>query len=128
VTQRCFIPVPPSVNNLFLSTGKRRMRTQAYDAWLVEAIIRMQIDLTPVKVYPVAVFIHVEGGKNFRASRDIANCEKAATDALVKAGILEDDCIRCLWDTAQSYRPRTGEADSVCYVEVTDELLFGGAA
>lgn len=119
--QCCLLPiVPPSVNNLFFNAGKRRVKTGAYSAWAAEAVIRMSIGLKPVAIYPCVVLIEVYGGKEFNEQRDIANCEKAATDALVTAGVLQGDSVKFVRLNAQLYVPRAKSEHSYCNVWIFD--------
>ena len=132
ISQRALIPVPPSVNNLFLNRAKSkngkgggRIRTVEYEAWRVEAVIRMSIDLVPVTSYPVQVILWILAGKDFRRSRDVANCEKAATDALVEAKIIKGDSVVHVWDADQRYRPIPGKGHTTrCYIEIIEGKTF----
>lgn len=83
------IPYPPTANNLFFNAGKRRVKTKAYDAWLAEAlaVLREQRPRPVSGSYRLAVVVD----RPDRRARDVTNLEKAISDALVKAGVIEDD-------------------------------------
>ena len=103
------IPLPPSVNNLFFTTKKGgRAKKPEYEGWIAETMIRASIDLVAVTGYPVAVRIDVMGGKDFNVRSDIANLEKAATDTIVKVGILKGDHVLCINDNRQVYNSMPG--------------------
>jgi Holliday junction resolvase RusA-like endonuclease len=100
------IPLPPSTNNLFINL-KRGGRTESpkYRAWKKEVSPILE-SVPAVKSYPVQLTLAVRVGKGWRSNSDIANREKAATDALVSAGILKDDTCKYvqrvvieLWDS-----------------------------
>jgi Holliday junction resolvase RusA-like endonuclease len=85
------IPLPPSTNNLFINL-KRGGRTESpkYRAWKKEVAPILE-SVSPVRTYPVQITLAIRDGKGWRSNSDIANREKAATDALVSAGIITDD-------------------------------------
>jgi Holliday junction resolvase RusA-like endonuclease len=95
------LPAPPSVNNLFATVGKRRIRSKRYQAWVQEAWLAAQQqkrDGSPVFRTPVSVEIEHE-----RRSRrtDLDNLSKAPLDFLVSMQYLADDslveCITARW-------------------------------
>lgn len=84
-------PLPPSVNNLYLNARHGgRIKAPAYRAWekladgYALAVRRecLQGDLRAV----------YNMGKPSGRRMDLANREKATTDALVRWGIMTDDC------------------------------------
>lgn len=85
------IPYPPTANNLFFNAGKRRVKTKAYDAWLAEAlaVLRAQRPRTVSGSYRLTII----ATRPDKRRRDVANLEKPIGDALVKAGIVEDDSL-----------------------------------
>lgn len=82
------LPVPPSVNALFRNaTGKGRVKTGHYKAWLMEAGIKLKIQ-RPIPVlgrYTLLIRIpqSLQG--------DIDNRIKAVSDLLVTHEVVEDD-------------------------------------
>lgn len=119
------VPVPPSANNLFLTAGRRRVKTPAYTEWLKAAVPLLARLRRPART-PVEVRVTVTGGNGWNPARDIANVEKAITDALVEAGVLADDSTRAgVWRCVQEFRPGNAGDDAVVAVRVT-ELTAGG--
>lgn len=100
------VPVPPSTNHLFATVGRRRIVTRDYKAWQAVAIPILERLARPVE-YPCEVWMTLRGKAN--GNRDIANIEKAITDAMVKAGVLPDDKLRYVVGNHQLYRPDDGE-------------------
>lgn len=88
-TVRVVLPFPPSVNNLFLNAGKRRIPTPRYKAWKAEADLMLMAQR--VRPVPGAVNVRIDLVQPDRRRRDIDNCSKAPLDAIVKAGVIIDD-------------------------------------
>jgi Holliday junction resolvase RusA-like endonuclease len=98
--QTLFFPVPPSVNALWrmLKPGERgkvkkkvdRVPTESYEAWASFArwVIHAQRDLWTMTHGPVALEFLFERRSLLS---DIDNRLKAAIDALVKNGVIDDD-------------------------------------
>lgn len=91
------IPIPPTVNNLYRSFGKRRVISQKYKAWKGEARAAL-LGQRPVKVPGrVVIFLQVPP----IANADIDNRNKAAIDLLVNEGVIDDDknvaSVVCSW-------------------------------
>jgi crossover junction endodeoxyribonuclease RusA len=85
------LPWPPSVNHYWKARGGRRFISPTAKAWLDEAILllratRVRFD-GPVRV---SMFLSPPD----RRRRDGDNLEKAVMDALVKAGVIQDDSLR----------------------------------
>lgn len=122
-SQSCQIPIPPSVNDLTATVwrGKGKatqVKTAKHKAFAAEAVKAIQLAMEPVKQYPVHLHLTVIGGKNFPTDRDIANAEKATTDALVAAGIIQDDCRKFVTKNTQEYIDAKGP--SICFIEVAE--------
>lgn len=99
------LPVPPSTNNLFLSVGRRRVKTPQYRAWIAEAD-PIAARLQPPPGTPFGVSITVYGHGRLNTARDLANCEKAIVDSLVRTGVIPGDSIRDgLWRVVLNYQP-----------------------
>lgn len=88
-TVRVSLPFPPSVNNLFLNAGKRRIPTPRYKAWKVKADLMLMTQR--LRLIPGAVNVRIDLVQPDRRRRDIDNCSKAPLDAIVKAGVITDD-------------------------------------
>src|ERR1700754_205360 len=84
------LPLPPTTNNLFAGTGKRRYRTSEYNEWIKEAGYRLNVQPPPQTRGRVSLTIEVGEPKTGRAM-DLANREKATVDLLVKHLVIEDD-------------------------------------
>jgi Holliday junction resolvase RusA-like endonuclease len=83
------IPMPPSTNNLFKNVrGVGRVKTKTYDDFTMMAVtaIRRQ------KVKPIAGYVVILFAFELASSQaDVSNRIKAAEDAIVKAGVIDDD-------------------------------------
>ena len=90
MTSTFILPIPPSVNNLYVTGKYGRFRSQKYDSWINEAgaeIMRQR----PSKIAgPVILTYEFQEGKDKR-KRDLGNLEKATTDLLVSHQIIEAD-------------------------------------
>jgi Holliday junction resolvase RusA-like endonuclease len=90
------LPMPPTSNNLFAGSGKRRFRSKAYEEWILEAGLLLNRQRPPKIKGRVSILIEVEEPKTKRRS-DVGNREKAAVDLLVSHGVIEGDdqfCVR----------------------------------
>ena len=90
---RLLLPIPPSVNNLFVNkrTGGR-VKAAAYKAWLAEAWWEIKLQRPPHHpplVTCLRVLIEAPLGQN----RDLDNALKPILDALVKMGVIADDSL-----------------------------------
>lgn len=107
------LPLPPSTNNLFLSVGRRRVRTREYREWAAVAA-GLLAGMSPVTAERFAVVITVVGGRGLNPARDLDNFAKPTLDALVAAGVLRGDSIRDgLHDVRVNYAPGDGEQAGV---------------
>lgn len=86
------VPMPPSVNKIYPGDGKRRWKSADYKAWLDLAHISAKQHNAWGKLVegPVSVVYNVPR-RNDRRREDIGNFEKALSDFLVAAEIIEDD-------------------------------------
>ena len=100
--------IPPSVNNLFINVGKRRIVSQRYDEWRQLAGWELQRQRPEKVTGPVR--LSYEFGEPDRRKRDLGNLEKAATDLLVAHGVIEADDnsvvreIRLTWAPVEGVR------------------------
>lgn len=83
------LPYPPSANRLWRSHNGRNIKSREYRNWLglaLEAVSRA--DPTPVAgPYKMTIIAN----RPDRRVRDLSNLLKAAEDAVVIAGVVEDD-------------------------------------
>lgn len=97
------IPCPPSVNQIFRNVkGKGRVKTEAYANWRAYAVtsIRNQ-HVAPIRGRVIILF----GVERASAAADIDNRIKAMLDAIVEAGVIEDD--RFVTGLAAAWLPAT---------------------
>ena len=80
---------PPSVNTAFPTRGKRRVPSEAYRAWRDAQGWSIKAQRVPMIRGPVNVRIDLVAPD--RRRRDCDNYAKGPLDALVKAGVIEDD-------------------------------------
>jgi crossover junction endodeoxyribonuclease RusA len=87
------LPIPPSANGLWFSaSGRGRVKTDAYRAWLEEA--GWTLKEQHVKALPGAIGLAVLAGLPKRP-RDLDNLLKATCDLLQANGIIESDALVC---------------------------------
>lgn len=84
------LPMPPTTNNLFAGTGRRRYRTSEYNSWILAAGYRLNVQRPPQTRGRVSLTIEVEEPKGSRRM-DLANREKACVDLLVKHLVIPGD-------------------------------------
>lgn len=104
-----FVP-PISTNHLFAGKAKR-YPSKEYKAWR-EAAYPVLSKLAKPSL-PNELWLVLRGKVN--QQRDVANIEKAVTDALVACQIIPQDSVRYIVGNHQIYRPDDGEGR----VEVT---------
>lgn len=88
-TQRIRFPFPVSVNNMFPTVGKRRVPSEAYEAWKAEVVRQLYIQSPRAVSGPVNIRIDLVAPDNRR--RDADNYNKAVLDALVRHKLIEAD-------------------------------------
>ncbi len=86
------LPLPPSSNHLFATVNGRRIKSREYRAWIESAALDVMVQGVRRVASPVKVFIYLDGKVNLQ--RDLANFEKAVTDLLVSAGVIENDSLK----------------------------------
>lgn len=84
------LPFPISVNAMFADGKNRRIKSQRYCDWILEAgyVLNRQHP-TPVKG-PIVIRYELQDGRDKR-KRDAFNYEKGVSDLLVKHGVIEAD-------------------------------------
>lgn len=83
------IPMPPSVNNLFLNVqGRGRVKSPHYRAWITEAGWELKMQKPPRFTGDFAILIEA-GPRNKR--RDVDNLAKPILDLLVAMKVVQDD-------------------------------------
>lgn len=96
------LPIPPSVNGLWRAVRRQKRngfgagkimikRSTAYEGWLQQAVLLLRFRMEKATAYPVCVTVTIHRGKGWRVTRDLDNCYKAVSDALVHAERLVDD-------------------------------------
>lgn len=108
------LPLPPSVNNLFVTRGNRRFKSPEYRAWLADAVPKLRA-LKPPATLPAAITVTVLGALN--TARDLDNLLKPVGDALVAAGVLPGDSVKHVRKWAVEWKPGAG-GEPVARVEV----------
>lgn len=88
------LPLPPSTNALFATVGKRRVKSEAYKAWLNEAryavLTRWRELGKPAWPDKTPMLLAIDAGIGDRR-RDLGNIEKAVSDILAKELPVPDD-------------------------------------
>lgn len=83
------LPYPPTLNNLFRNAAKGRVKTDAYNGWLAEALVALRGQRA--SKHPGSFRATIILTRPDRRRRDIDNTVKALMDALKKGGVIEDD-------------------------------------
>ena len=92
---RCWLPFPPSVNNLFtqgIVRGKvRRFPAKRYKAWRRQAVTCLRAAWRSKPPYAEQVVVRLQLVPPDKRARDADNYAKPVLDALVEARVLVDD-------------------------------------
>jgi len=92
---RLILPFPPSINRLWrASKGGRVYRSGEYAGWRSVSLWRLREQMRmsyPGQSVEGAYRLTVRAVKPDRRRRDLGNLEKAISDIIVAAGIVEDD-------------------------------------
>ena len=85
------IPTPPSANNLFRNIpGKGRVKSRHYEDFVRMAVAAIRRQAVPhLAGHVIAIF----GVERMSVQADIDNRLKAMLDAIVEAGVIEDDSL-----------------------------------
>lgn len=89
--------MPPSANGLrksFIKEGKVvSVKSDAYSDWRKAAVSEIQAQGVGRVQGPYFLFVTAQRHWRSKHARDIDNLLKPLSDALVKAGVVEDDCL-----------------------------------
>ena len=92
---RLILPFPPSINRLWrASKGGRVYRSGEYAGWRSVSLWRLREQMRtgyPGQKVEGAYRLTVRAVRPDRRRRDLGNLEKAISDIIVAAGIVEDD-------------------------------------
>ena len=83
------LPMPPSVNNLYINAGNRRVRSRRYRSWQEDAGWHLKAAKPDRIVGPVTVVVELFVPDKRR--RDADNMNKPVLDLLVAHGVIEAD-------------------------------------
>ncbi len=86
---RIALPWPPSVNNLYVNVGRKRVRSPGYRKWQDEAGWHLKAARPHKFIGAVDVVLELCPPDNRRADAD--NRNKAVLDLLVTHGVIEGD-------------------------------------
>lgn len=84
------LPMPPTDNHLFAGKGRRRYRSDEYEAWIKEAGWILASQRPPQAHGAVSVQIEVSE-RDSTNSWDLSNRHKSVLDLLVKHKIIQGD-------------------------------------
>ncbi len=97
------VPVPPSSNNMFVNVrGTGRVKSKEYTKWLGIAIDVLKPWRQPL-TYPVSLVFVIR--EPLRANSDATNRIKAVEDALVSAGVIQNDNVKHVSKVSIEYAP-----------------------
>lgn len=97
------LPIPPSVNHLFVTRGNRRFKSELYREWLRSVDAPLRRLARPTR-FPVAIEVTVFGPINW--SRDLDNLLKPLGDAMVATGVLPGDSVQHVAKWSVEWKPR----------------------
>jgi crossover junction endodeoxyribonuclease RusA len=101
------LPFPPSSNSIWRNVAGRTLKSAPYRAWLAEAhvLLRAQQPNSLFGSYRLAILAYRPDNRK----RDLGNLEKAVSDLLTQAGVIEDDHladeIRLAWAPQPASKP-----------------------
>ena len=81
--------LPPSTNNLYTNTSRRRVKSRKYREWRAAALWELQVQGLPKNTITGAWAIEIDVVCNRR--RDIDNMVKPLLDTLSRYGLTPDD-------------------------------------
>lgn len=98
------VTLPPSTNNLFATSGGKRVKTREYKDWIA-AVVPLFMDLKRPEL-PCRVCISLEG--KVPRQRDGDNFLKPVMDALVTAQVIPGDSLVYIVGASWGYWPDDG--------------------
>lgn len=111
------VPWPPTVNNLYATVKGRRVKSAEGRRYAEQVGWKILADHVPRHTLsgPLCLWLYLRPPREHNVG-DIANREKALTDALVAAGVIEDDrFIRELHIVREKALAPNGEVDVLLY-------------
>lgn len=117
------LPLPPSVNRLWRSVGRRVIKSPEYRAWINQAGYALN-QQHPGSIKGRVELTYAVG----KTRRDLGNLEKAATDLLVNHGVIEDDGPNIVRRIVSELDPSVGEGVRVTirpYVSSPEQAVWG---
>lgn len=103
------LPYPPSANAIWRNVNGRTLKSKPYRVWLATTLALLRAQRAPsIKgSYSLAIV----ADRPDRRKRDLGNLEKAVSDCLVQAGVIEDDhlasSILLAWSDRAPAKPAT---------------------
>ena len=113
------LPLPPSVNNLYMTIGKRRITAPHYVAWREEA--GWELLMHRKNVIDVRGRYHLRLAVPSSCRGDIDNRLKAVSDLLVFHNVIDDDKFA---DSVSVRRVGTAIPDGRCRVSITPSFFI----
>jgi len=101
------LPFGPSVNNMFATVGKRRIRSVEYKSWALEAGYRLNAQRPPLMAGKVSLLIELKDPETARRM-DCTNRIKAVEDILVSHRIIQGDDQRFVREVTVRWAPVEG--------------------
>ena len=115
------LPIPPSVNNLFLNAGGRRVISANYMKWKSDAGWTLRVQNPAQFTVPVMLSLTILGGKGFPISRDLDNCWKAVQDLLKEHCVIPGDSVVWVRELHSYYDPPADKSQPArCWVEIIE--------
>jgi Holliday junction resolvase RusA-like endonuclease len=102
-----YLPFPPSVNSLYPTVDKIRIKSATYKRWIKQANLILNKQNIPILNQRCIVEYHLNHPDN--RIRDAENYAKALTDFLVYRNILQGDDRRYLKATLASWNDIKGK-------------------
>ncbi len=108
--------IAPTTNNIYVNSARRgRVKSQEYKDWLKKVLPLLEAMPQPPR-YPVEVMILIVPGHDWSSNSDVANREKATTDALVAAGVLKGDTSKYVCGVRIGLAPLMNLPNTMCQV------------
>jgi crossover junction endodeoxyribonuclease RusA len=102
------LPYPPSANRLWRAVNGRNIKSREYRDWMTEAYAAVLQQYTRPHL-PGDYRMTINADRPDRRRRDLGNILKAAEDALVHCGVVQDDSmaqgITLAWSGSEPVKP-----------------------